>query len=924
MRGLCFKTFSNILTPGILMIWPLVYYWQVAVGQKVFSEGDLLWLFLPIRTELARALAEGRLPLWTPALQAGFPLFAEGEVAALYPINLISHRLLPAHFALSYTILFHLAWAAVGMYWLCRTFGLRRTSALLAGFVFGAGGFMTAHIMHAPHIAVASWLPWLLAIQQKYFQARQAHARSLFWFLAMAVAVALQLLGGFPQFALFNIATLGLFALVTPIFLRPVSDRFKVSYRVIFESVLGAGLASVLGVGLAAVQLLPTIELISLSIRGQDMPRAFFTSYSLDPAALTQFLSPLAYLGMPQASNMEYFAYFGMLPLLLLFLAPLLRRDARTWFFAMFGAVALLLALGGNTLFYDLLYNVPVFNRFRVPARFLLLFTFAAAFLAATGLEELQHRVRGLVHHDSWRVAALVTGFAFLTGGIIYLAYEQPIEFWLEMWQRLPIVLFIVSIVLIAATRWQGMTRATLATLVIGVTVCDVAAFSAPFLTTLNRTNVPAEILQAPRTVQVMDNRASLYRIFETKTPMTPAAVRAVLFKNIPILHNKQSVGGYVPSLAIQRNQKYLDEMSLGMRNLIGMRYYLLPLDMPSLGEPLPPWWDAFEPDGGLTPDALGAHHPIPPTRVTQIEITSYTDQTLDLPNGHLVGEITLAVETGLTVTLPIRLGIETADWAYDTTTRAAHHKPQTAVSFPAYLKSIGRAFEGHKYVARYAVATHSAPLVVTSVSARSFLPVGGLNIERVLLIDETGKSTSLAKLWCRNDLALVFRSHTAAMWENRDALPRAFIVHRAEIVNDAQALERLKTPCFPYDQLVLLSDVPASALIQTEASSGGDQVAVVEYKPERVVINVKTERAGYLVLTDSWYPGWVAWVDGTETPIYRANYIFRAVPLSPGQHTVVFEYRPASLFWGTVISGVSVLLGVALVIFKWHVDRSR
>jgi len=898
-----------------------VYYWQVAVGQKVFAEGDLLWLFLPIRTELARALAEGRLPLWTPALQAGFPLFAEGEVAALYPINLIFHWLLPAHFALSYTILFHLAWAAIGMYWFCRTFGLRSTSALLAGFVFGASGFMTAHIMHAPHVAVASWLPWLLAIQQKYFQARQEHQRSLLWFLVMAVAIALQLLGGFPQFALFNIATLCLFALVTPIFLRPAQPR--ISYRAILESVLGTISATVLGIGLTAVQLLPTIELISLSIRGQDMPRAFFTSYSLDPAALTQFFSPFAYLGMPQASNMEYFAYFGVLPLLLLFLAPLLRRDARTWFFAMFGAVALLLALGGNTPFYDWLYSVPVFNRFRVPARFLLLFTFAAAFLAATGLEELQNRLRGSVRHDSWRVAALAIGFTFLATSIIYLAYEQPIEFWLEMWQRLPIVLFIASIALIAATRWRRMTHPTLATLVIGLTVCDVAAFSAPFLTTLNRTSTPADMLQVPRTVQSMDNRDPLYRIFETKAPMTQAAVRAVLFKNMPILHNKQGVSGYLPSLAIQRNQKYLDEMSLGMRNLIGMRYYLLPLEMPQFGEPLPPWWDEFEPDGGLTPNVLGAQHPIATTRASQIEITSYTDQTLNLPNGHLVGEITLTVEAGQTITLPIRLGIETADWAYDTTARVAHHKPHKAVSFPAYLKSIGRAFEGYKYVARYAVATHSAPLV-TSVSARSFLPVGGLNIERVLLIDETGKSTSLAKLWCRNDLALVFRSHTAAMWENRDALPRTFIVHRAEIVNDDQALERLKTPCFPYDQLVLLSDVPASALIDSSNDPGPlSQVTVVEYKPERVVVNVQTERAGYLVLTDSWYPGWVAWIDGKETPIYRADYIFRAVPLSPGQHTVVFEYRPASLFWGAVISGVSVLLGIALVIFKWHVDRS-
>lgn len=914
----------DVIALIFLVAWRLLYYLPVTLGQRVFSGGDVLWLFLPIRTELTRALIEGRLPLWTPALQAGFPLFAEGEVAALYPVNLIFHRLLAAPVALSHTILFHLAWASIGMYLFCRAFGLRSASALLAGFVFGAGGFMTAHIMHSPHIAVASWLPWLLFFQQKYFQARVKCKHSILWFLAMSLSVALQLLGGFPQFALFNFATSGLFAIVTPLFLYQSPDQSRVSFRAVFESVLTAVLAMALGVGLAAVQLLPTFELIGLSIRGQEMSKTFFTSYSLELSALTQFLSPFAYLGIPQASNMEYWAYFGALPLFLLFLAPVFRRDARTWFFAMFGAVALLLALGGNTPLYERLYDVPLFNRFRVPARFLLLLTFAAAFLAATGFEELQNRVRSLTRRDSWFAVALTMLFILLTAGVIHLAYERPIESWLETWQWLPVVLLLVSIAVIPSIRLRWVSRATFVTVVIGLTVFDVAAFSAPFLTTLNPTATPADILQVPRTVQAMDNHDPLYRIFETKTPMTEAAVRAVLFTNLSILHGKQNVGGYLHSLAIQLNQKYVDEMSLGMRNLMGMRYYLLPLEMPPFGDPLPPWWDEFEPDGGLTLDVLGAQHPIPPTRATQIEITSYTDQTFNLPTGYLVGEMMLTLEAGQAITLPIRLGVETADWAYDTAARVEHSKLQPQLSFPAYLKSIGRAFDGHKYVARYQVAPDSMSLVVTSVSVRSFLPVGGLNIERVLLMDNAERSTSLAALWYRNNLTLAFRSHAAAMWENQDALPRAFVVPRAEIVNGDNALERLKASDFPYTQLVLLSDVPASAVMDGAVNSANSEVTVVEYKPERVVVNVKTDSAGYLLLTDTWYPGWVAWVDGRETPIYRANYIFRAVPLSIGEYSVVFEYRPASLFWGATISGLSLLLCAALTIYAWKTSGRR
>jgi uncharacterized membrane protein YfhO len=69
-------------------------------------------------------------------------------------------------------------------------------------------------------------------------------------------------------------------------------------------------------------------------------------------------------------------------------------------------------------------------------------------------------------------------------------------------------------------------------------------------------------------------------------------------------------------------------------------------------------------------------------------------------------------------------------------------------------------------------------------------------------------------------------------------------------------------------------------------------------------------------VLTDSWYPGWIARVDGIETPIERADYIFRAVRLAPGEHRVEFEYRPASLQIGALISGVALLalFGVVVV----------
>ena len=67
------------------------------------------------------------------------------------------------------------------------------------------------------------------------------------------------------------------------------------------------------------------------------------------------------------------------------------------------------------------------------------------------------------------------------------------------------------------------------------------------------------------------------------------------------------------------------------------------------------------------------------------------------------------------------------------------------------------------------------------------------------------------------------------------------------------------------------------------------------------------------LVLSDSYYPGWTAQVDGAPSPILRANGLYRAVAIPAGRHQVVFEYRPSSFRNGAWLSAASALVLVAL-----------
>ena len=87
---------------------------------------------------------------------------------------------------------------------------------------------------------------------------------------------------------------------------------------------------------------------------------------------------------------------------------------------------------------------------------------------------------------------------------------------------------------------------------------------------------------------------------------------------------------------------------------------------------------------------------------------------------------------------------------------------------------------------------------------------------------------------------------------------------------------------------------------VPTPGAAGAAQVQVKAYADDRVVIAATTDAAGYLVLTDAWFPGWRVWVDGGEQTVWRANHALRAVWLPAGQHDVEFRYVPAAFRWGS------------------------
>jgi uncharacterized membrane protein YfhO len=77
--------------------------------------------------------------------------------------------------------------------------------------------------------------------------------------------------------------------------------------------------------------------------------------------------------------------------------------------------------------------------------------------------------------------------------------------------------------------------------------------------------------------------------------------------------------------------------------------------------------------------------------------------------------------------------------------------------------------------------------------------------------------------------------------------------------------------------------------------------------------VSVDAPMGAWLVVADTWYPGWQAELDGVGVEIYKANYLFRAVYIPPGEHSVQFIYQPASFYLGSALSGLGLLVVIAL-----------
>lgn len=884
-------------------------------------------------------------PLWSPLTFSGFPLDANPPEMAWYPIVWLFPRVPGGWNAFLVTGYVLLASFMTG-FLACATGSM--PAGLFGGLVVGGSAFFLAHLAHPYMIHACAWVALLLWALERLRIRRDPR-----WLAAAAAAVALALLAGHPQFFVYGLGLAG--AYVVSVGWTAPSGRW--SY---FAWSLGA---VALGTALAGVLVLPAQELAAQSLRGEWTYESFtafpMPSYQL-PGLFFPYLfggSPATFYRMPyfgrDASPNEMMGYVGAVPLLLAVAAlGLLRAEGRVRFWAAAAGVALLLSLGASTPLARLFFHIPGYNKFRVPSRHLFEYTFALASLASFALADLvrrpiEERRRRIAGAGVW-VGTGLLGLVILLLAIAGRFREKALEAagvaglsllpWRNPALGVPLVLFAAGWA--ALRSWGRRPTGSRFALLLFVAALDLASFgwfyewrTEPLSPAM--IEMPSSLEGLKRELRTTSQRLVSFRGSAFREPESSPPEESRLW-GIP-----NASGDHV--LMLDRYSRMLDmddqgalrygSLATGNRSLdlLAVRYLTIPTPYaaerwdrddsarvwtsgpdlsrhlgPACGRPYPEHL-SFEP-GAVEADGL--------VLVTSLECAS------GVPQGEKVLRVTVRARGGTPRTFHLEAGRDTAElgWERPDLRRSVRHSMGRAID-----NTPSRDAEGVEYLAHHYVTELDLPegTVVEGIDLEREGGAGRVSVLEVTLHrTPRGGSPPMRRVHELGEAGRWVHARDlgrTSIYENRRALPRAWVVSRTRPLGAEAILRAIRTSVLPDGTPF---DPTKEALVEEPLETppgGGDpriRLQDLHVEDTSVTLSVETDREAFLVASDVFYPGWRAAVDGRETRIFRTDYVLRGIALPPGSHEVRFEYRPRSVRLGAGLSALG-LVGLLVLLLR-------
>ncbi|MDO9392340.1 MAG: YfhO family protein [bacterium] len=603
------------LAAGLLLALALLVFNRVLLSKFMLFGTDFVTGAYMSRVFAADVITRlHQVPMWYSSVYGGVPYVDAVAGDLFYPTSLLLRLFMPAQQFTVWNYFIHITLAGIGTFLFLRHLKFGGTASFLSGITYMFTSSM-ASLIYAGHdgkIIVSSLLPWLLLFLTRAIE-EDIWRKWLLWSLCSSVVIGLALLSPHVQMTYYLLLA-GFFFAVARLYARYKNGlSFKKTLPI---GLIRGAIILVSGFSLYAVQALPLQSYLKFSPRGQDKGYQFATSYSMPPEEIINIVWP-EFSGLIDKDSDDrpthwywgrrdlklHTEYVGVIPVLLALIGLIYSKRKRLkLFFLVFGIFALIVAFGGFTpLYYLVYYLIPGMSKFRSPAMIFNLFSFSVAVLAAAGVQTLTDGQYGKKLFRNLLIglsSVLLLGFVFagakdgmtsmLSGfaargwgaQALWQGYGEMVK---GYWIAFVILLLGALLIWLLAKRKVPLTWwAVMAGLLI---FAEMWRVDAKFIKIVAG---PEEYFAKDEVVQKLENDRSLYRIMPLQVHQQG---------NYLTLFGFQTVGGEHPNplrrynefvgINAQRLQpdfhNILDMNGLNFMSILGVKYLLLqqPLNHP-------------------------------------------------------------------------------------------------------------------------------------------------------------------------------------------------------------------------------------------------------------------------------------------------------------------------------------------------------
>jgi hypothetical protein len=873
------------------------------------KSADLLRIMYPVNLYIKEAWQRGEIPFWYPSAGIGMPILAEGIHQALYPINLLGWQLFGLPEGLGWLAVFHLLLGGTFTFLFLRQLKIGYFGSLVAAITFSYSSVLMTWLGLPFFLDTMIWLPLIfLGLERALIK------KDWRWTLIGVLGLGLQVFAGSLQLVMYGLTSFALYALGRSGLLWWQNRDLRGA----IPPVAYVALISGLGLGVAALQILPTTELISQGlVRGE-----VGLNHDLPWRGLARLLIP-DIMGTPLDGNnmstleFETYLYIGLLPLFFVIVSLFSEHNPLARLFFGLGLLVVLVIYGVPP-FYQLFYYLyPTFTSLGLH-RSLYTVVFMWAVAAGIGADWVLDSSSKKVVQYLFR-AGLLVGVAALIYilPLVFLTKYQARFFWYlplvpevepNLLYRIStyvifLVFFAATLALLGAWSVSKLSKPVFVVSILFFLICDLFLthldltpalpkylyeVTPPSLTYLQSlTAQESELMRISNVRNLL--RSNIGGIYDIPSVRTHDVFLTTRFDDYTTLTDLRSGGSSFREIAFRAATNPLF-------NALNVKYIYANRDDLFNGD----WFPILK----LGQPTITSDHP----EAGQLEywnIKNWTQPVLVAPTNTV---LTYQGVLPYSATLETAITTAPADSSTgDITFEIYVHQPDQQPITPLLSHHLAGSVKGQNF--------NWIPITLDLAEFQ----------QKPILISLVTKGTTDAPVvggWANPSIydgskyELVYYG-VNSIYRNKDYLPRAWVVHQVtQVATPAEAKEKISLPSFnPAVEAVIEGQLLGLGV----PSDTTEVVHFVQYTPSYSKLEVSLQTPGLLVLSDLYYSGWTALVDGVPQSIYATNLTMRGVYLSSGAHQIEFVYSPLSFELGMYISLMTLLLiGVALFL-TWY-----